>query len=360
MAMGGQLPEQLQGSKPSVDYSVNLIRTIAIIVIILVHVTWFPYKFVGATITNMDIVNWFTTDTYAALGDMLGVPLFIMLSGALLLVPEKADEPARVFYKKRFNRIGVPLIFWSLVYFAWMALARDWTWSLSGLTQKILVGPYYHFWFLYVLIGLYAVTPILRVLVKHLQRNLFTVLMVLWFLGEIIPSMIFTFTDYSFDPTMFILTDWVGYYLLGVYLLKAKISRSKAAIGVCVGLLGAVLGECVVAATLGENYLGYFHHYSSFSIIIGSASVFILLLSIPKAKIEKSKFNPIIQWIGQNSLPLYLVHALVIDIFLQYLVIPTLGNKVLDAPVLTVATLGLSILIIYLLKKIPYLAKLVG
>ena len=51
-------------------------------------------------ITSMDIVNWFTSDVYNALG-MVGVPLFVMLTGVLLLNPAKAEEPLGVFYKKK-------------------------------------------------------------------------------------------------------------------------------------------------------------------------------------------------------------------------------------------------------------------
>jgi len=47
------------------------------------------------------------------------VPLFVMLTGALLLMPEKVGEPLSVFFKKRLNRIGLPFLFWGVVYFAW-------------------------------------------------------------------------------------------------------------------------------------------------------------------------------------------------------------------------------------------------
>ena len=40
------------------------------------------------------------------------VPVFVMVSGALLLDPSKEDRPID-FYKKRMRRILVPLIFWT-------------------------------------------------------------------------------------------------------------------------------------------------------------------------------------------------------------------------------------------------------
>src|SRR3972149_2612677 len=85
---------------------------------ILQNLTGFPYRFLNAQITTMDIVNWFSTDIYAALGTF-GVPLFVMLTGALLLNPNRENEPLKVFYKKRLDRIAMPFIFWTVIYFAW-------------------------------------------------------------------------------------------------------------------------------------------------------------------------------------------------------------------------------------------------
>ncbi len=45
------------GVKGTIDYPVNLIRAVAIVMVILVHATFFPYKFTGAIITGLDIAN---------------------------------------------------------------------------------------------------------------------------------------------------------------------------------------------------------------------------------------------------------------------------------------------------------------
>src|SRR5437868_4695382 len=43
------------------------------------------------------------------------VPVFVMLSGALLLDPDRKETP-KAFYRKRFWRVGIPLVFWSTFY----------------------------------------------------------------------------------------------------------------------------------------------------------------------------------------------------------------------------------------------------
>jgi surface polysaccharide O-acyltransferase-like enzyme len=355
---------KLKTKQANINYPVNLIRTLAITMVILIHSTGFPYRFVGPQITSMDIVNWFSTDVYAAFGYILSLPLFVMLTGALLLDASKADESPSVFYKKRFARIAGPLIIGTIIYLLWTFFVKDWPLTSFNLTQKLLTGAYYHLWYLYLLVGLYAITPILRVLVKNLSRNLFKLLLVLWFAGTVIPPFIYNFTSFNFDPIMFVFTGWIGYFLLGNYILKAQIRRSIAYLGVVIGFLGTILGAWAITLTLGEANSGYFHNFYSYSVIIGSMSVFFLLTKIPESKIEThSRINRAINWIGQNTLPIYLFHPIILEILSQGILgfsLPSLGNKLLDVPVLTITTLALMILIIYCLKKIPYMTKLIG
>src|SRR5512136_926111 len=95
---------------------VDLIRTVAILLVIMVHAAIEPHPIV--TLMNQaEVIRWFTVNTYDAFADP-SVPLFVMLSGALLLEPGKI-EPIRVFLKKRAMRLGLPFIFWGAAYFLW-------------------------------------------------------------------------------------------------------------------------------------------------------------------------------------------------------------------------------------------------
>ena len=111
--------ESLETKPAAANYSIDVIRFIAIGLVILLHCVRFHHTSSQANTTTLDdIVNWFSTDVYGAIG-MLGVPLFVMLTGALLLNPNRDNEPLECFYKKRFDRIALPFIFWTIIYFAW-------------------------------------------------------------------------------------------------------------------------------------------------------------------------------------------------------------------------------------------------
>ncbi len=351
-------------SKPAnVDYPVDLIRTVAIVMVVLVHASFFPYSIPGV-ITPMVMVNWFTADVYGAIG-YLGVPIFVMLSGALLLNPAKADEPMGVFFKKRFIRIGLPLIFWTVLYFIWSFYVRGTPFTLFNIGQGLLSGAYPFLWFLYLLVGLYLVTPILRILVKHMDRKKFTFLLVIWFAGTVVVPLIHTFTAFDYNPEMFVFTGWVGYFLLGIYLLNTKMRRSIVYLAMALGLLVAIVGDWLLTATAGEQATGFFHGYLSFNMIIASAALFLILVGIPRTRVESGHgvVNRVIHWVGQNTLPIYLAHIIVLE-SLQLgffgFAWPYTNNLLVDVPFIAFVTFVLTAAIVYLLKKIPYITRLIG
>lgn len=113
----------------------------------------------------------------------MGVPLFVMLSGALLLQPAKVEEPIKVFLKKRLSRIGLAFFFWSAIYFVWGYYVNNTQLTLNSVTQMLLSdGAYYQFWFIYLIVGLYLITPILRVIVAYANQKIIRYFIILWFI----------------------------------------------------------------------------------------------------------------------------------------------------------------------------------
>jgi hypothetical protein len=100
------------------------------------------------------------------------VPVSVMVSGALLLDPRRA-EPPREFYRRRLVRIGVPLVAWTLVYLAYRRWWLDEPLTAGEAGRDVLAGtPFLQLYFLYVLVGLYLLTPYLRILIRHTTRRI--------------------------------------------------------------------------------------------------------------------------------------------------------------------------------------------
>ena len=152
-------------SNKKIAIPVDLIRTIAIGLVVLLHASNEALQ-----ASSVPMPYWWTALVYKSLA-LSCVPLFVMLSGALLLQPAKLDEPIRVFLKKRLSRIGLAFGFWSMVYLAWGFYVTNVPVTLSnvvqGIVKDLFTGAWYHFWFIYLIVGLYLITPILRVIISN-------------------------------------------------------------------------------------------------------------------------------------------------------------------------------------------------
>src|SRR4030065_2376097 len=183
-----------------------------------------------------------------------------MLSGALLLQPSKI-EPVRVFLKKRLIRIGLPFILWGTVYFVWRFMVNHEALSASSIFQVILTGPYYHFWFLYMLFGLYLITPVLRVVTAYAERKIIKYFLMLWFFGTAIVPLLGLLSGFSVELKLFAVTGWIGYFLLGYYLLETRVRSSTLGVLWLAGFLLTIIGTYAVTAVVGGHSGFFFLHY---------------------------------------------------------------------------------------------------
>ncbi|MEM4244432.1 MAG: acyltransferase family protein, partial [Candidatus Bathyarchaeia archaeon] len=199
----------------------NLIRTLAITLVILLHAANTTLK-----AASVPADYWWTAVIYKSLA-LPCVPLFVMLSGALLLKRTKLDEPIRVFLKKRLSRIGPPILFWSAVYLAWAFFVSQipvtWDNIEKGILYSLFGGAYYHFWFIYLIVGIYLITPILRVIIARGNMSVVRYLCLLWFVSVAVVPFIELATGHTLNPLAFVISGWEGYFVLGSYLKRVKV-----------------------------------------------------------------------------------------------------------------------------------------
>lgn len=343
---------------------VDLIRTVAIVLVLLLHASTESYVNVEL-MSSQSVQIWFASNFYDSIARVC-VPLFVMLAGALLLQPSKADEPLRHFYKKRWDRLGLPFIFWSIIYFAWAALVDGKPLTLQSVTQGILTGPYYQFWFLYLLVGLYLLTPLLRVALKYASRHVLKYTLAVWFVGTAVMPLLTLFGSYYLNANFFIFTGWLGYYVLGAYLTKVEIKRSLLYAGLIGGLLWTIGGSYLIVATVGERFSQFFLDGFSVNMIVASASLFLLMLTLSPQALQTKypRGSRILRVIGDNTLPIFLLHVIVLE-SLQYGFFGfTLGitsmNPFIAIPLSTALTLLICLAVIVPLKRIPHVKRLIG
>lgn len=357
-------------SNSNTNISVDLIRTVAIIAVIFLHAT------ADLTIPQMDqfeIIRWTTNDVYQSIARIC-VPLFVMLSGALLLQPEKNDTLGS-FFKKRWARIGLPWIFWGVAYFAWVFLVQQQPMTLNAVVQGILTGPYYNFWYLYLLVGLYLLTPVLRILLRKVNPVTIKRYIGFWFIGSAVLPFAGALTAYNLMGNTLTSASWVGYllfgltgyFILGSFLSKVQIRRLFLSILFALGVALTAISIYVIQSPIGGNrevfaFTVYFGPWT----ILTAVALFLLLntVKIPTQITAPSRGAKLLSVISQNTLSLALFHLMVLESlqrgYFGFAINGNTINTIVGVPLITIITLFVSLGIILLLKKVPYLKRLIG
>ncbi len=343
---------------------IDLIRTVAIILVIMVHAAIEPHPIV-TVMDQAEVFRWFTVNTYDAFADP-SVPLFVMLSGALLLQPSKV-EPIRVFLKKRAMRLGLPFIFWGAAYFLWRFFVNHEALTIDSIIQGILTGPYYHFWFLYMLTGLYLVTPVLRVVTANADRRILRYFLTVVFFGTGVVPLLVLASGFIIETKLFAITGWIGYFVLGYYLLTTRI-RSRFLYALYIfGFVGTVVGTYAVTAFEGGHTGLFFLDYlSSGTVIIASAALFLILLKVSPSSLAMRfpRGSRFLHFVGCSTLAVYLFHVMVLESlqkgYFGFQISVNTMNPILEIPLITTATFFICIGLVFILKRIPVVKRLVG
>jgi surface polysaccharide O-acyltransferase-like enzyme len=295
-----------------------------------------------------------------------------MLSGALLLQPAKLNEPIRVFLKKRLSRLGLAFAFWSAIYLAWGFFLTKTAVNLSNIGNGILYdlfsGAYYQFWFIYLIVGLYLITPVLRVIIAYGSDKLLRYLLVLWFVGITVVPLLQLASGIQINSDVFVIGGWVGYFVLGVYLQRVKV-RMSILIGLLIGGFAAtIFGVWLMTYPLTSIGQGnFFFDYLTVNVIMGSAALFMILGRFRND--WPGSNHPIIgkitQAISRNTLPIFLFHVIILEslqrgFFFGFKLSYITLNPIIEIPLIATLTLLITLGLVLLMRKVPVLNKLIG
>jgi surface polysaccharide O-acyltransferase-like enzyme len=272
--------------------------------------------------------QWWIGNTYDSLSRWC-VPLFVMVSGALLL-PEAEKTPLKRFLLVHMRRILVPLLVWSGVYFLYRIYVRGQALPLHGFFAMIADKPvYYHLWFVYMLVVLYLLAPAISAFLNHASEKHVWYIITIWFIWASLLPALDQLTELSvyFTPDM---NDYSplrlsGYFLLG-YVLKDR--RCRRISGYLILALAFLMGGAVTIFGTYLSSLGagkfhpFFYKYFSINVVMMTVSLFLLVKSLfparkeggPDEKEELRHTSPrLLREISMSVFGVYLIHALVLD-----------------------------------------------
>jgi surface polysaccharide O-acyltransferase-like enzyme len=288
------------------------------------------------------------------------VPVFVMISGALLL--GKTDN-IKEFTLKRTQRILYPFLFWSLIY-AFRKASHHFEFKSDALDivhrtfSLIFQGASYHFWYIFMIIGLYLFIPILNAWVKNATKKELHYFLIIW-------GITLLYNDYSktylppFDLIYF--TKYIGYLVLGYYLDKhCHITKSNLYLSIFLVVGGTLLTYGLTAHfSKAENeFVPTFYSYTSINVALTAAGVFILFKQIA------NNSNYFLKLLDQTSFGIFFIHVIILEkirgfIFIQhYTATPT--KALLYILIVGVSCYALSFVTIYLLSQLKPLRKWIG
>lgn len=238
---------------------------------------------------------------------------------------------------------------------------------IEGSLYSLFSGSYYHFWFLYLIAGLYLLTPILRKIVSVKDPKLLKYLILLWFIDVAVVPLIQLITGYSLNDTVFVVGGFIGYFVLGVYLQRVKVSSSILRVLFFLSFIFTIVSTWFMHFhfdSLGQNY--FFFGYLSVNVILASVTLFMLLskLTVNWSRNIHPFINRVVHAIGKNTLPIYMFHLIVMETlqrgYLGFKLSLTVMNPIIGIPVITAVTLLITFALILLMKKVPVLKTLIG
>lgn len=208
----------------------------------------------------------------------LSVPLFFMISGALLL---NKNESFSVVFRKRFCRfLSILLIFYALNFImvnldAFMD-GDEYSFSISTFFYEFLSGSRPNviaYWFVYAYLGFLLSLPFLHRIAKHITKQDFTVLIGLHFvLSSLIPILNILLDYFGFSPIALspnfqvpvVTVNILFFPLIGYYLdhqVDIKAIRPKQMLQLFIFTLVTVVVTCMCITYDGETTGAYSQQY---------------------------------------------------------------------------------------------------
>jgi len=279
----------------------DIIRSIAIFFVICIH----SLGLVNKAVDEGNVVARWTDACMSIVYS--GVPLFVMLSGALLL---RKEEPVTVFLNKRLSRILLPFLLWSTIVCT-ISYWQDGGRSIFECVRRLIIGlctggVHGIYWYVYMIIGIYLITPFLRIIINHSESRLVYLLAVLVLLislvGKWMPQ-VQLFAKWNSDNI-----DMLFYYVTGnILVYELQYHR----------FFVPIVRWSFVFLLVLQVLSRYYHLEIPMLSMALYVSMFGTLLSIPVNEKLPSRFMEGIRSVSRMSYGIYLSHFMLVSAFLK-------------------------------------------
>ena len=342
------------------------IRALAIVLVVLIHIC---NAFMEAH--KAGTVGWMIPSFTKGLC-VMAVPLFLMISGALLL---NRDYELKDFISRKFIRLIPPVIFWGIIFILLRTYAYTGSLDTTSLYNTLLWFLSDGYWFSWMLISIYLFIPIINSFIKQYDLKGVEYFLVIWFIYLIL----YSFNIYplwQLDLSYF--AGYIGFVILGYYINTKDFNLSPktmfilglllyvvvTAINCYLRTFGPDTGELVerrgilaalqaCGAFLSIKYFAVYSENNPKSIssriysffkdtIIGKLIFYISICSYGIYLTHYYFLHVGCGWINKNIYALYSI------------------NPIKAMPVILVVVVALSLILVLAVSKIPHMKKWTG
>ena len=328
----------------------DLCRVVAIFGVVVIHACGESlYKF-----GKIPVSDWLSINLLDSLV-RCSVPLFVMLSGALLLNSQlMTATPLRII--SRIKKVAIPLLTWNIAYLLYVShfTGQEIDW-LSMLRQ----APMYHLWFVYMIIGLYLLLPVLEAVFTVISKryDLQLYLLSLWVLITCVPI-------YFPLPILTLLQQtsllgYAGYFLMGAIIANVQQRTGGSLIWLIIYISAVFITFWLTwrlsydAQSLDERPFIYF----SPNVVLASLASFILITRIH----FNNRFSSLLHWLSDRAFLVFFMHVVVLEsVQNQFFAAGFSMPVAIQTILISVLTFLLSLGIASLLRLLPNSRALLG
>lgn len=332
------------------------VRSLAIILVVLGHIIRMYSK---------DFTSWLIGSGIFSL-TRIGVPLFFTVSGALLLT-RKHD--IMQFLEKRFKRVVLPFAFWIIVYMIlgviiWNS-TFNWDYCLGIiLGSNGLASP---FWFIWSLIGIYLLIPMLSSFIREYNDFAFKYLIVITIILSIFSTIgFFKIQQAKMEfRVIYNFFSVLGYFILGSYIHnnEFKMSKTKSfALGVGLFIIG-IIGHFnqIYYSGLGGTQLKPVDFFNIF-VLAETIGLFIAfkyadvkMISSKMKPLKEQKLGELILMFSSCSFGIYFSHYILTLGLFKFGFMHSWTKHLYYFPVSAIFIIGFCWALILIMSKIPVL-----
>jgi surface polysaccharide O-acyltransferase-like enzyme len=338
--------------------SYDILRIIAAFSVVLLHCA--AQKWYVDDVRNTE---WIIANSYNAI-TRFGVPIFVMISGAIFLNDEYELRISRLF-RHNILRMLILYFVWSTVYGLIDASKFDLAQvGIRPLLREILLGRY-HLWFLPMIVGIYLLLPILKTWVagagkKGLEYFLILFLVFQISFGTLRVLFVVDEVHMLLDTIpVDLVCGYVGYFVLGHYLaqyeISAKARKMLAFLIAPAALANIVLGN-LLALRKGEPTAEIYDSFGFFTFLIVVA-LFVLVKHSSESRQPSKRMQGFVREVSADTLGAYILHIGVMEALEPLGIHVAMIPNVIGIPVYAVLCFALCIGIAALIRRIPLIGS---